>query len=109
MVYDPKATGWINILDFICLLVELPAPFGDPEVTSGWKKNSQAEFDRARKIIYNKDSYYVNESRKIIVKNKDILKILSGYKIQTYEGKNNRVHFKDIYQKLIKKVFLEEI
>jgi hypothetical protein len=80
-IYDPKASGWINILDFICLLIELPAPFGDPETTSEWKKNSQPEFDRAKKLIYNKDSYYVNEERRVIVKNKDILKVLSAYKI----------------------------
>lgn len=29
MKYDPDATGWINILDFICLVVELPHPFGN--------------------------------------------------------------------------------
>jgi hypothetical protein len=27
------------------------------------------------------------------------------YKIQTYEGKGNKVHFKDIYQILVKKIF----
>jgi len=59
--------------------------------------------------MYNKNSYYVNEEKRIIVKNKDILKILKSYKITTYETKNHKVHFKDIYQKLIKKVFLEEI
>jgi len=35
--------------------------------------------------MYNKNSYYVNEEKRIIVKNKDILKILSFYKITTYE------------------------
>jgi hypothetical protein len=27
--YDPKATGWIDVLDFICLVIELPPPFGN--------------------------------------------------------------------------------
>lgn len=44
----------------------------------------------------------------ILVKNKDILRILSAYKLQTYEGKVHRVHFKDIYQILVKRVFKEE-
>lgn len=58
-------------------------------------------------MMYNKDSFYVNEEKNIIIKKKDILKILTAYKIQTYEGKGNRVHFKDIYQILVKKVFKE--
>lgn len=59
-------------------------------------------------MIYNVNSFYVNEEKFIIIKNKDILKFLSIYKIQTYEGKTHRVHFKDIYQILIKRVFKEE-
>ena len=58
--------------------------------------------------MYNKDSFYVNEEKMILVKNKDILRILSAYKLQTYEGKVHRVHFKDIYQILVKRVFKEE-
>ena len=45
----------------------------------------------------------------ILVKNKDILRILSAYKIQTYQGKVHRVHFKDIYQILVKRVFTERL
>lgn len=32
--YDPKATGWIAIQDFVKLLVTLPAPFGSDELRS---------------------------------------------------------------------------
>ena len=59
-------------------------------------------------MIYNRASFYVNEDKMIVVKNKDILKILSAYRIQTYEGRAQRVHFKDIYQILVKRVFKEE-
>ena len=45
----------------------------------------------------------------ILVKNKDILRILSAYKIQTYEGEAYRVHFKDIYQILVKRVFAQRL
>eukprot|EP00356_Strombidium_inclinatum_P001911 CAMPEP_0170510834 /NCGR_PEP_ID=MMETSP0208-20121228/65978_1 /TAXON_ID=197538 /ORGANISM="Strombidium inclinatum, Strain S3" /LENGTH=109 /DNA_ID=CAMNT_0010794323 /DNA_START=1036 /DNA_END=1365 /DNA_ORIENTATION=- len=41
----------------------------------------------------------------IIIKNKDIIKILSSYKIKTYEGKLESIHFKDIYQILVRRVF----
>jgi hypothetical protein len=78
-------------------------------MSAEWKASSFSEFDKAKKKIYNRESYYVNEERWIIVKNKDVLKVLSVYKIQTYEGNTHRVHFKDIYQKLIKKVFMDEL
>jgi hypothetical protein len=58
--------------------------------------------------MFNKDSYYTNdEEKRIIVKNKDILMVLKSYKVTMYEDKNQKVHFKDIYYKLIKKVFLD--
>lgn len=47
--------------------------------------------------MYNKDSFFVHEEKLILVKNRDVLRILSNYKIQTYEGRVHRVHFKDIY------------
>jgi len=56
-------------------------------------------------MIFNHESYYVNEERHIIIKNKEILQILQSYKIKTYEGRLTRVHFKDIYNTLIKRIF----
>lgn len=32
--YDPNATGWIKITDFICLIIELDPPFGNDELRS---------------------------------------------------------------------------
>lgn len=60
-------------------------------------------------MIYNQKSYYINEKRRILIKNKDVLNILASYKIQTYQGKINRVHFKDIYQILVKRAFMESV
>jgi len=105
--YDPKATGWIDVLDFICLIIELPPPFGNPELTKTCKFTPK-KFERAKRLIYNMDSFYINEEKHILVKNKDILRILAAYKIQTYEGKNQSLHFKDIYQILVKRIFQEE-
>lgn len=34
MEYDPKASGWISVLDFICLIIELPPPFGNEDITN---------------------------------------------------------------------------
>jgi len=34
MEFDPKATGWINVNDFVCIVVELPEPFSSPELNS---------------------------------------------------------------------------
>ena len=107
--YHPKQTASINVRDFTSLLIVFPPPFGDEELTKEWQKETKTEFESAKRKMYNKNSYYVNEEKRIIVKNKDILKILKSYKITTYETKNHMVHFKDIYQKLIKKVFLEEV
>ena len=50
----------------------------------------------------------MNEEKLIIARQKDILHLLSEYKIHSYQGKDNRMHFKDIYYKFIKRVFLEE-
>lgn len=58
--------------------------------------------------MYNASSFYVNEEKQILIKKKDILKILQAYKIQIYEGKVSHVHFKDIYQIMVKKVFKDE-
>ena len=40
MEYDPKASGWISIIDFVCLIIELPPPFGNPELTKMCKHTS---------------------------------------------------------------------
>jgi hypothetical protein len=80
MEYDPKASGWISILDFVCLIIELPPPFGNPELTKMCKHTAK-RFPKAKNMIYNPSSFYVNEEKMIVVKNKDILKILSAYRI----------------------------
>jgi hypothetical protein len=50
-------------------------------------KFTPKKFNKAKNMIYNKNSFFVNEDKLIIVKNKDVLRILAMYKIQTYEGK----------------------
>ena len=29
MEYDPRATGWLDVHDFVCLILDLPSPFGN--------------------------------------------------------------------------------
>jgi hypothetical protein len=114
MEYDPKATGWIGVYDFVCLITELPAPFGNPTVngikdfTLEWKNETVAEFEKAKRKIFNRESYYVNEEKFIIAKTKEVLQLLSDYKIHSYEGMESKMHFKDIYYKFIKRVFNHE-
>lgn len=108
MDFDPFATGWICISDFICLIIELPPPFGNEELSKICKFKNKKAFQIAKNRMYNENSFFVNDEKMILIKKKDILRILQAYKIQTYEGKCTHVHFKDIYQVLVKKVFKEE-
>ena len=70
---------------------------------------SLKKFQKKKNLMYNKDSFFVEDEKMIIIKNKDILKILQNYKIQTYEGMADQVHFKDIYQILVKKAFKKQV
>lgn len=85
MEYDPDATGWITVTDFICLIIELGDPFGNNKLKSLCKSRDKKVFDSRRNHIYNMDSYYVNAEKMIIIKKKHILKILQAYKIQSYD------------------------
>lgn len=100
MEFDPKASGWITDTDFICLLIELPVPFGNQELRNHCKFTPKT-FPRAKNMVFNPSSYYINEELCILVKNKDILRILKQYKVKTYEGRKSKVHFKDIYKILV--------
>lgn len=75
MKFDKKGKGWITVLDFVCLVVLLPKPFGNTDLKEHCRF-SQADFEKAKRLIYNKDSHYINEELRILMKNKDILNIL---------------------------------
>jgi hypothetical protein len=107
MEYDPKATGWLSIIDFVCLIIELPPPFGNLKLREECKFSAK-DYKKARKAIFNPESFLINEEKRIIIKNKEIIRVLSDYKVHTYSGKPNMVHFKDVYQNLTKKVFNEK-
>ena len=96
MDHDPKASGWIDVIEFIQLIIELPPPFGNENLSKKCKLSAKKFID-AKKKIFNPQCYYINDERHIIVKNSDIIKILQTYKIKTYNGKHRRVHFKDVY------------
>lgn len=49
------------------------------------------------KKIFNPEAYYINEEKGIIIRNKEILRILTRYKIHIYKGRAEYVHFKDIF------------
>jgi hypothetical protein len=75
MEFDPKATGWIDVQDLICLIIELPPPFGNSDIKQLCKFTPKT-FESAKNMMFNRESYYVNEERCIIIKNKEILQIL---------------------------------
>lgn len=83
MRFDKKAKGWINILEFVCMVILLPPPFGNKDLKEHCRF-APADFEKAKNLIYNRDSYYINDELRILIKNKDILNILQTYKIQTY-------------------------
>ena len=85
MIFDKNAKGWINILEFVCMVILLPPPFGNKDLKEHCKFEPK-DFVKAKNLIYNKNSYYINEEHMILIKNKDILNILQTYKIQTYQG-----------------------
>lgn len=74
--YDPSASGWITVKQFICLLIELPPPFGNEDFKKDYKHISVKKFQKKKNLMYNKDSFFVEDEKMIIIKNKDILKIL---------------------------------
>lgn len=98
MEYDPSASGWIKITDFICLLIELPHPFGNEELRNMCQFFTPEDFEINKDRIYKQGSYLVNEKKRFILKKKNILNELKNhYKIQTYTDKVDYLHFKDIY------------
>lgn len=106
MEYDPRASGWISVLDFICLVIEAKAPFGNPELNK-CKYTNAKDFQLARGLIFNDGSYHVDMERMIVIKNKDIIRVLQSYRVRTYEGHASKVHFKDVYAILVKRAFQE--
>lgn len=60
------------------------------------------------RVINTKD-VWIDEENRIIVKNKDILKVLTSFKFHTYKSNPNMIHFKDVFMKLVKRKFQEEV
>ena len=91
--HDPSASGWITVKQFICLLIELPPPFGNEEYKKDFKhsisedntpeKNEKImkQYQKKKNLMYNEDSFFFDDEKMIIMKNKDILNILKDYKI----------------------------
>ena len=48
MEYDPNATGWIKIEEFICLIIELEPPFGNKNLQNNFQCKYKKEFDDKR-------------------------------------------------------------
>lgn len=94
--------------DFVNLLIELPKPFGDDEMTELFQYDDPVEYARVHAAIYNYEAYYCNKEKGIIIKNAQMIKYLELYKVRTYEGHEGKVHYKDVYDMFLKRIFQEE-
>jgi len=61
--YDPQATGWIGLEDFICLVIDLPQPFGSKKLNEQCSFKTKKAFAAEKRKIYNKDSFYVHNEK----------------------------------------------
>lgn len=52
---------------------------------------------------------WIDDEHRVIIKNKDILKVLTSFKFHTYKHEPNMIHFKDVFMKLVKRKFQEEV
>jgi hypothetical protein len=106
--YDPKATGWIDIKDFVKLIVTLPPPFGSDELRAQCQ-HSEKRFHQIRMRVKGRSDVWLDEERRVVVQNKDVLRVLTSFKFHTYRAMPGMVHFKDVFMKLVKRKFQEEV
>lgn len=59
--------------------------------------------------VYNKDCFYINEKKNIIMKNSLVIKTLEQYQLVQYVNQEGKVHFKDVYQQLVARRFNQEV
>lgn len=59
--------------------------------------------------VYNKDCFYINEKKNIIMKNSLVIKTLEQYQLVQYVSQEGKVHFKDVYQQLVARRFNQEV
>lgn len=74
----------------------MPPPFGNEELNNNCKFDPEKFIEKRRRIL-NPEAFYIHEEKGIIIRNKEILRILTRYKIHIYKGKADSVHFKDIF------------
>lgn len=62
-----------------------------------------------KNVTLKSEDVWINEEHRVIIKNKDILKVLTSFKFKTYKAEPNMIHFKDVFMKLVKRKFQEEV
>jgi len=93
--------------DLVFLLYELPPPLGkrssriDSEFTTApdTKKNQG---------IKQQDRYLIHNEKKIVMKKRDALDLLSDLKIKVHADSVKQISFVDVFKALIKRVFVDK-
>jgi len=105
------ATGYINIIDLVFLLYELPPPLGKPSVKcnnlhiGGKPFEKQPEVAKLSLGIQNEERFLVNVQKGIVIKKVNALDLLKDLNIKIYS--NNNAHFADVFKALLSRIFLE--
>ena len=78
--YDPKATGYITVKEFIFLIYELPEPLG----TGRKAKDKEIDDTLERDYSEEADKYMTCKEKEIHLKKTEALGLISNLKIQVY-------------------------
>ena len=95
------------MLDLVFLLYELPPPLGkrsskiDSEFTTDPDKQKSGG-------IRQQERYLINHEKKIVLKKRDALDLLSDLKIKVHADSVKQISFVDVFKALIKRVFVDK-
>lgn len=76
-------------------------------MTELFQYDDPEEYERVHAAIYNYEAYYCNREKGIIIKNAHMIKYLELYKVRTYEGQEGKLHYKDVYDMFLTRIFQE--
>jgi hypothetical protein len=108
--YDNDATGYITMQDLVFLLYELPPPLGkrSARIDSEILMAEQNAENQRNAGIRHQERYLVHKEKKIIMKKRDALDLLSDLKIKVHQDTVKQIYWVDVFKALIKRVFVDK-
>lgn len=108
--YDNDATGYITMQDLVFLLYELPPPLGkrSRQIDSELLMEKNSGGDGRNTGARHQERYLVHKDKKIIMKKRDALDLLSDLKIKVHEDAVKQIYWVDVFKALIKRVFVDK-